>query len=323
MKRIIFGLALSVFIISELPADPGPSLDQVDSLIEQARYGQALEVLSTLPKEENAAGLVSFKRAHVHFRMQEFDKAEDFVKNAIKQDEKNASFHALKGAIHAGQINDAGMFSKMSLAGKIKDSFKKAVELAPDNVSYRENLLGYYVNAPGIAGGSTKKAREQAKAIAELDPAAGYRATLLIHFSEEEADEAQAQFREAASQFPQDSELYAAATTGFAQLEAYDLAHEVVLQWRENLPDDAGALYQHGRLAAVSGQFLDQGEAAMRQYLTANRDEGDPPLYWAHYRLGLVLQHKDDHEDADRQFEIARRQGKDDEQLMSALSDLD
>lgn len=323
MKRIISGLVLSVLIISELPAASGPSLDEVDSLIKQARYEWALEVLSTLSKEEDSAGLVSFRRARVHFRMQEFDEAESFVKSAIKQDEKNASFHALKGAIHAGQINNAGMFSKMSLAGKIKDSFKKAVELAPDNVSYRENLLGYYVNAPGIAGGSTKKAREQARAIAELDPAAGYRAGLLIHFSEKETDEAQAYFREAASRFPQDSELYAAATTGFGQLEAYDNAHEAVLQWRENLPSDAGALYQHGRLAAVSGQFLEQGEAAMRQYLTADRDEGDPPLYWAHYRLGLILQHKDDHEDAERQFEIARRQGKDDEQLMGALSDLE
>lgn len=61
----------------------------------------------------------------------------------------------------------------------------------------------------------------------------------------------------------------------------------------------------------------------MRRYLTADRDEADPPLYWAHYRLGLILQQKGDHEDADRQFEIARRQGKDDEELMSAPSDLE
>lgn len=95
------------------------------------------------------------------------------------------------------------------------------------------------------------------------------------------------------------------------------------IAWRENLPNDAGALYQYGRLAAVSGRFLEQGEAAMRRYLTTGRDEADPPLHWAHYRLGLILQQKGDHEDADRHFEIARRQGKDDEELMNVLSDLE
>lgn len=323
MQQLIRALALGLFLVAAVQASPATTLDDVAKLIEKGNLEQALGALESLPEESDESGMVSFHRARIHQRRGDYDRAEELIEMALEMDEGNASFHALKGAIHVGQINNAGFFSKMSLAGKIKDAFRRAVELDPGNVSYRENLMGYYLNAPGIAGGSTDRAREQAQAIAELDRGAGYRARLQIHLKEEELARAAAAFQEAIAEFPGDARLYALATSGFSQAEDYGNANLAVTSWRENLPNDAGALYQQGRLAAISGQYLEVGKAALKAYLKADREENDPPLHWANFRLGLVLMHQGDEKGAEARFALAREQGRDDEDLMEALADLD
>lgn len=323
MKSALAILALGLMLAGAAESNPAPSLEQADALIQQHQLDRALEVLDALPEESDKAGLVSFNRARAFFRKGNFDRAEDQIDRAIRKDDRNAGFHELKGAIHARQIDDAGMFGKMSLAGKMRRSFERAVELAPDNVDYRRSLFEFYLNAPGIAGGGTDKAARQAEAIAALDPKAGYLTRLQVQFQEEELTEAEKLFKEATERFPRDASLYAVATIGFANAESYDRSHEAVQRWRESMPDDAGAMYQHGRLAAVSGKYLEEGAKAMRAYLEADRGDTDPPVYWAHYRLGLILKRLGDEETAGAEFEQARELGRDDERLMKSLDDLD
>lgn len=58
-------------------------------------------------------------------------------------------------------------------AFEMLDSLKKAIELDPRLTAAYHGLVGYYLNAPPIAGGSIEKAEETARLLAELDPQAG------------------------------------------------------------------------------------------------------------------------------------------------------
>lgn len=58
-------------------------------------------------------------------------------------------------------------------AFEMLDSLKTAIELDPRQSAAYHGLVGYYLNAPPIAGGSVEKAEETARLLAEFDPEGG------------------------------------------------------------------------------------------------------------------------------------------------------
>jgi tetratricopeptide (TPR) repeat protein len=66
-----------------------------------------------------------------------------------------------------------GMLYKMQYGPTVREYAEKALELDPGNIKAKLNLALYYKNAPAIAGGSEKTAREilhQIEGIRELEP---------------------------------------------------------------------------------------------------------------------------------------------------------
>lgn len=316
-------LAIGLMVATTLPANSTGPFHEVEALLDENRYVEAIERLSAMPEANDEAGQVSYYLAMAQLRRGDIQEAGDSVEIAIDRDEANARFHALKGVIHTQQVQDAGLFGKMSLAGDIREAFERAVELAPDRVGYRQNLLGFYLHAPGIAGGSTARGRKQADAIAKLDKAAGNRAFLQVHLVEEEVDDATRRFERAVAAEPEDVAQYRIANAGFSALEAWEQTRQVISAWHDNLPDDPEARYQLGRLAALSGRYLDEGESALRDYLATEHAPPLPGDAWAHFRLGLVLRHAGRDLDARRHFDNARELNDGDAQLEEALGDLE
>jgi tetratricopeptide (TPR) repeat protein len=60
--------------------------------------------------------------------------------------------------------------------GEVREHFENAVILAPQDYAMRHDLQAFYLEVPGVLGGSHRKARAQADALARTDPA---RAALL------------------------------------------------------------------------------------------------------------------------------------------------
>jgi tetratricopeptide (TPR) repeat protein len=66
--------------------------------------------------------------------------------------------------------------SALSGIGEVREHFENAVALAPQDYAMRHDLQAFYLEVPGVLGGSNRKARAQAEAYARFDPA---RAVLL------------------------------------------------------------------------------------------------------------------------------------------------
>jgi tetratricopeptide (TPR) repeat protein len=132
------------------------------------------------------------------------------------------------------------------------------VELDPENTAYRMSLLGYCLAAPQIAGGGETRARAHATAIGQVDPAAGRVAWATVHLAEKNPAQAFATFAEVLEQTPHDFQT----------------------------------LYQIGRCAALSGEQLERGEAALRHCLKLTPVVGDglPGHAHVHFRLGNILE---------------------------------
>lgn len=101
-------------------------------------------------------------------------KARELCKKAAGMMPDSAAAHAWLGTTTFESINEAGFFEKMGLADQGFDAYQKALRLDPGRLDARIGLFQFYLNAPGIAGGSVKKAKEQANAMLALAGAGPY-----------------------------------------------------------------------------------------------------------------------------------------------------
>jgi tetratricopeptide (TPR) repeat protein len=185
----------------------------------------------------------------------------------------DSGLHLALGDAHLTGIDTAGLLAKPGMARRCLAAYHRAVELDPDNLAARLRLLRYFLEAPALFGGSRAKARAQAEEIGRRDAASGHLAFGLLHANGERTDEALAEFEQV-----------------------------VRLQ-----PDHYLALFQIGRLAAISGRHVDRGIAALTRVLALAPPDGAPGHAAAHWRLGLLHAHDGDLTAARASYEAALR----------------
>ncbi len=102
----------------------------------------------------------------------------------------------------------------------------------------------------------------------------------------------------------------------------YEMAFETFENLFKDHPDYYPALYQIGRTAVFSGKNLDRGMECMKKYLQHEPEEGQPTLASAHWRLGLIYEHKGDKESAKKEYEAALKLDSDYKAAKDALEKL-
>jgi tetratricopeptide (TPR) repeat protein len=69
------------------------------------------------------------------------------------------------GSASFDRVDDVGMLSQMSLASQGRKALEKAIAIDPNHVGARLGLAQFFLEAPGVAGGSVAKARAQGDAL--------------------------------------------------------------------------------------------------------------------------------------------------------------
>jgi len=223
------------------------------------------------------------------------------------------------------QINQVGMFRKMSLAGKVREHMEKAVELAPESVAAREALMQYYAQAPGIAGGDMKLARKQADVVMPLNVSAGLRMqAILAGFEKKKDAEVIAAWEKAVASDDAEGRSRFAYQLYLQGLKKWDAAFAQLEALAKLKPDAPGVKYQFGRAAALSGQRIAEGEAALKSFLeTGPKADSDPGRDAAHWRLGMLYEKAGRKDDARAQYQASLRENPQFAQAREALDDLD
>jgi tetratricopeptide (TPR) repeat protein len=205
---------------------------------------------------------------------------------------QSAYCHSLLGSLYGSAAMSGGMSEAMKYVGRIKDSFLKAVELSPKHFDMRRDLIQFYLQAPGIAGGSVRKARDQATEFAALDPARGTLLRAEIHAYEEEYPKAEALLLgvKPGKDTELASDLHNSFTTlGFAYLQAkqFDKAQSL---FERVVNEDKSRAFAHFGLgrALLERQQFDPAIAAFERALQIN------PKQTLHYRLGMAYLGKGD-----------------------------
>jgi tetratricopeptide (TPR) repeat protein len=263
------------------------------------------------------------EEAQSMLKAEDYDGAIDLLKQAVKQDETNSEYRGLLGRAYIEKLRTVPFFEKGTLAGRAQDELKKAIELDPANIKARIYLANYYLNAPPIAGGSAKKAREQAEVIAEFSPLEGKALLAGIHQREKNFDQAIVLYRECIEARPEDVQYRYQLAMLHQELMQYDEAFAALEDLLKIDAEATGAMYQVGRTAVLANSHLDRGIKCLSDYLDREVQPGYPGHDAAHWRLGMIYQHQGESARAREAFETAIGLNPDEAKYRDSLAALD
>jgi tetratricopeptide (TPR) repeat protein len=271
-SRFLSCFALLVATTWALAAIDQARLDAADALFKGGKPAEAQAAYEAILKDEPGNFTAQVRLGVLALRRDEPEKAISLLEKALERQARHSETHRILGDAYGRAAQKKGIFGGLGLGKKCLGSYQKAVELDPKNIDAHASLFEFYRQAPGIAGGSTEKALAEATAVKQLDPARGRILFATFYVSEKKFDRALAEF-------------------------------DAVLK---TTPDDYVALYQIGRLAALTGQFIDRGVTSLRRCLElAPPSPNTPGHAAAQWRLGQILEKKNDRAGARAAYEAA------------------
>ncbi|MEO5628324.1 MAG: tetratricopeptide repeat protein [Thermomonas sp.] len=284
MRPLLLGCCLAVLVIPAF----AKALPDVRAMVESKAPG-ALAAAEALTKAtpKDADAWVLLVRARLQARQAE--KAIVAGEKATALGARNAQAFYWLGNAYGNRIGEVGMLSKMTMAPKLRDAFEQAVRLDPALLDARSSLIEFYLLAPGAMGGGVDKGRAQANAIAKYDRRRGLLAQARIAMHEKKPADALKAYEQALAMKPADAQVKLALIMGYQQTKRWKDAYAMASQWTVDEPKKPKPWYQIGRIAAESGQYLPEGEAALRTYLKLTPETGDAEPKHARFRLGQVL----------------------------------
>jgi tetratricopeptide (TPR) repeat protein len=289
-----------------------PSSGDVDAgvrLFEARRFAEARPLLERASAEHPEDAHAAEYLGRTLFEQDLLEDAARTLERAASLDPRSSWIHYWLGRAYGAQAIRGNLLVRARLAGKVRRAFERSEELDPTNVRARMALLEFHLRAPSFMGGSLEKARMEAEEIRRLDPLRGHRAAARIHENRKRYELAAAEYEAAARDFPARPDPYYWMEDAAVERKDWAAAFTALERLEKALPGETGALYETGRIAALSGKELDRGEAALRRYLELDHDPraDAPSLALAHLRLGEILEKRGDRRAAREEYDSATR----------------
>ena len=275
-------------------------IDQAKKLFEDRKYEESKTLLSPIDDDDHDYAAAQYYLGRIAYAKKEYDDAAEYFEEATEANDKVADYFNWLGNTYGTIAGDANPLRQGMLAPKMKSAWEKAIALDSKNLDARTSLIQYYLQAPGILGGSVEKAIEVAGQV--LKPAEGHRQLGNIYMHEKKTTEAEKEFILMAKTDP----AYASALANFyTGQKQYDKAFQLFEEAIQKTPADFLAIYQYGRTSAVSGQRLEKGEEYLKKYLTYTPKQNEPSHAGANMRLAQIYEKRGNKKEAKRLFEIA------------------
>lgn len=180
-KEYILLILFVVMLSSSLGAGMNDELKKGIQLFEARNFPEAKDFFESFAKKNPTNPTAAVYLGRIFLIEGDYDEAIDWFKKAVELNINSSEYHLWLGRAYGYKAERASIFKQPSLAKKVQNEFEKAVELDPDNIEARFDLMQYYLEAPGFMGGSKEKAREQAEYTKKQDSLEGHMAFGLIY----------------------------------------------------------------------------------------------------------------------------------------------
>lgn len=294
---------VSLFLAAATSLSAQTPVERGKALLDSRKYAEARAILEPLGKSDAAA---AFYLGQIAMEQNDAAASVNWFEKAVQLNPRSSVYYDWLGRAYGEQAQRASKLKLPFLANKTKAAWDKSLSLDPDNLDTRQDLIVYYLQAPGFLGGGKDKARAMAQEVARRNPYRGAASWFRICNDAKDQACVERQLNFLMSSYPDSAYGYTASALYYSTNRQADKAFAILDQRLKSRPNDPAALYAYGRAASVSGMNLDRGQDALNRYIAAPIPTG-PPVTRAHYHLGLILEKKGDKAGARAEYQTALR----------------
>ena len=328
LKIQIFAASLSVFALgvhgwASGAADPSPcpARPTIANDLDVGKYAEVASVLKQQVEKNPNDAQATLWLARSFLDLADYDQAVTFAERAVHLAPDCSETHFWLARSYGMKADTSRSFW---LARKARVEYQTAVQLDPDNLAARRDLMEFYLQAPWILGGSREKAWDQVQAIASRDTTEGDLARAIYWRDLNKPVLAAREYHKVLEAKPHQAEAYFQVADFYetdrkpAEVEA--AVHAVSLI----VPNDPRLNYYSAVANVMKRQDLPKAEQDLKAYLagTPRRDDF-PPHAAAHDWLGQIYEIWGKKQQAISQYRSALQLSPDNQSARDALKRLD
>jgi tetratricopeptide (TPR) repeat protein len=298
-KRILSVLIIAL-ISSFALADP-----VAGKLLAQGRVDDAIVSLqsriSSVPDDAESHNLL----CRAYFAVGNWNAGIAACEKAVSLDPGNSEYHLWLGRIYGEKADRSGFLSAASLAKKVRNEFETAVRLNPDNAAARTDLAEFYLDAPGIMGGGTDKAAEQAEKLTSLDSVKAAWVKGRIAEKDKNFVAAENAYRSAVRSNPGRADAWVNLARFYRDHRRFDEMADAIQHVSSAQISQPEVLVDAAQVVIRSGRDLPVAIQLLRRYLSSASPVEEAPVFKAHYLLGTLLEQQGDKREAAEEYRAA------------------
>lgn len=234
----------------------------------------------------------------------QWDKAIGYYKSLVEAKEDNANYHYKYGGVMGMKALEVNKLKALTMIGDIKKAFKTSAKLDRNHIDVRWALVEFYIQLPGIIGGSEKTAIAYANELENISKVDGYLAKGYIAEYSSRPKDAEVHYKNAikvggsVTCYQKLTNLYQNTTKepkkAIANIEEAQAKHH-----------RNGLHYQIGKVCAQYNIQLDKGIGCLNIYIKNHSSTDGVPKSWAYFRLAQIYKHLGNKEKALKLIEMA------------------
>ena len=282
MKKSIFILLL----LFPFCGNAQTNYQQAEEYFKQENFSKAKPIFENYLKQNPGDKKTREYLGDIAGYQKDWDTAISYYKSLVNEEEGNANYHFKYGGALGFKALSVSRIRAVTYIGDIKHHLERAAALDPKHIETRWALVEFYIQLPGIIGGSEKKAIAYADELGTISKVDEYLAKGYI-----------AEY----SGRPKDAEKYykKAIEVGGSPHTYEKLAglYEKNNQPKEALETTSKSLkihkrnqlnYQIGKISAQFNLEPEYGIECLSEYLANYSIKDGVPKDWAYYRLAQI-----------------------------------
>jgi tetratricopeptide (TPR) repeat protein len=280
---------ISIFLVMPFLLLGQTLSETVEQLFVQKKYEQAQILLSKKNSQDPTNLEAKELLADAYAYQRKWNKATPIYKKLTEIDPSNANYWYKYGGVMGLKALEVNKLRAFFMLDDIKDALMQAANLDPNHIEARWALVEYYIQLPGLVGGSREKALKFANQLEKISPVDGYLAKGYVYEYNNEPQLAETYYKKAVQ--------VGASFTCYSKLASFyekrnpKKAIETIEQASKKLNRNA-LNYHLGKVSATYNVDLAKGEMCLKKYITNYSLEDGVPLEWAYFNLARIYRHQ-------------------------------
>ncbi|HVB28442.1 MAG TPA: tetratricopeptide repeat protein [Terriglobia bacterium] len=317
----LFALGAQGWASGHAAGSPCPAQPAISGDLAAGKYAEAVSVLQQQVSRNPRDAQATLWLARSFLDLGQNDQAVTFAERAVSLSPDCSESHFWLARSYGLKADKERSFW---LARKTRQEYETAVQLDPDNLAARRDLMEFYLQAPWILGGSKEKAWDQIKAIASRNAAEGDLARAIYWRDLNEPSLAAKEYRKVMESKPAHAEAYFQVADFYEADRKPEEVEAAVRAASRIVPRDPRLDYYEAVANAMKGQALVKAERDLKTYLLKAPPRDDfPPHASAHDWLGHIYELRGETRQAVEQYRFALRLSPDNRTAHDALLRLD